>query len=109
MPIPNNTLLNTNARLQSNVIAWVFASCVPRLMSLASLAVCANPLCAALPPPYDSPTLAFEDRELRRLAQVRACVCMCLHVFACVKFGLHVFEIVARCVHETLCAYDGER
>ncbi len=41
-------------------------------MQLASLAICANPLCSALPPPYDSPVAVFEDRELRRLAQVCA-------------------------------------
>jgi hypothetical protein len=60
--------------LQSNAIAWIFASCGPRLMQLDSLAICANPVCSNLPPPYDSPVAVFEDRELRRLAQVCACM-----------------------------------
>jgi hypothetical protein len=44
------------------------------------MAICANPVCALLPPPYDSPTLVFEERELRRLAQVceRASLCQCV-------------------------------
>ncbi len=58
--------------LQSNAIAWVFASTSPRLMSLHSLAICANPMCTLLPPPFDSPSLVFEERELRRLVQVWA-------------------------------------
>ena len=45
-------------------------------MSLRSLAVSANPMCLALPPPFDSPTLVFEEREMRRLVQVRASVCV---------------------------------
>ena len=49
-------------------------------MSLRSLAISANPMCLALPPPFDSPTLVFEDREMRRLVQVRASVCV--HVCA---------------------------
>ena len=49
-------------------------------MSLRSLAISANPMCLALPPPFDSPTLVFEDREMRRLVQVRASVC--IHVRA---------------------------
>ena len=28
-------------------------------------------MCLLLPPPFDSPTLVFQDRELRRLVQVR--------------------------------------
>ena len=36
-----------------------------------------NPVCVLLPPPYDSPTLVFEERELRRLVQVRARASLC--------------------------------
>jgi len=60
--------------LQSNAIAWIFASSTRCLMTLSSMAICTNPVCVLLPPPYDSLTLVFEERELRRLVQ-GACAC----------------------------------
>ena len=68
--------------LQFNAIAWIFASSTRCLMTLSSMAICTNPVCVLLPPPYDSPTLEFEERELRRLVQVRAraraSLCQCV-------------------------------
>ena len=78
--------------LQSNAIAWIFASSTRCLMTLSSMAICTNPVCVLLPPPYDSPTLEFEERELRRLVQVRARASLCQCVGRVYVFVIGYFE-----------------